>query len=545
MDESRKYMARQAKELICVNVSDISGSFSKTPHTILAATYLTGSNLKQVVRECFNTAQDLLELNNVSVLNYAVDGESLFLAQTHENGTPGNDVYLAKSILVKLKSFSKCELLSLIAENNNVKLTPDLLSDTNDEIEDIPIDFETEMNESLNATICTVKEQESFTQEDIECVMRRCRLSDKDLIDKRLKKCSSLRIEELRYLCLKDAFPSLKKVWLQKCYGVDKFCLNLDDVVYTYVPSSVFSKNKYSHFITTTFDMAHLCNLLRESAAKGRLEEIGLKSASLWQLAENLKFAFLKRIISLKGGSLEYDPMNQKSSEQLLSSCVEAGLEQIGDHTGAKCIRLLRGGILESMDLSGIGSIERCRKICLLKDFLNENIDVFDKLKRSGAKEITAELYQMINFSLDSHITTYLNLEYFNPRRKSTGTVEQFFSQITLMNEGGFKLTCRVLQDILHRVMITNALRLLPDHVKGFSFLRHLNLHMSSYICKQEMNLGEYSYPQVKIGGKYSNVIHPVDSEFDKQKKKRKTPPARIREVIADTGSVRKYFKKF
>ena len=116
----------------------------------------------------------MLELNNVSVLNYAIDGESLFLAQTHENGTQGNDVSLAKSILVKLKSFSKCDLLSLIAENINFKLTPDLLSDTNDEIEDIPIDFETEMNESLHATICSVKEQESFTQEDIECVMRRC-----------------------------------------------------------------------------------------------------------------------------------------------------------------------------------------------------------------------------------------------------------------------------------------------------------------------------------------------------------------------------------
>ena len=172
MDDARIYMARQAKELICVNVSDLSGAYSKSPHTILAATYLTGSNLKQVVRECFTAAQDLLERNNVSVLNYAVDGESLFLAQTHQNGMPGNDLSLAKSILVKLKSFSKNELVSLVAENANVKITSDLKRDSDDEVEVSPGDFEIVINESLH-TICTDKYQESFTQEDIEYVMRK------------------------------------------------------------------------------------------------------------------------------------------------------------------------------------------------------------------------------------------------------------------------------------------------------------------------------------------------------------------------------------
>ena len=92
--------------------------------------------------------------------------------------------------------------------------------------------------------------------------------------------------------------------------------------------------------------------------------------------------------------------MNQKSSEKLLSTYVESGLEQIGDYAGAHCISHLRGGILESMDVSGIGSGKRCRKFCLLKDFLANKIDMFDKLKRSGAEEITLELYQMINFTL-------------------------------------------------------------------------------------------------------------------------------------------------
>ena len=62
-----------------------------------------------------------------------------------------------------------------------------------------------------------------------------------------------------------------------------------------------------------------------------------------------------------------------------------------------------------------------------LKSFLNEKIDVIKKMTRPGPKEITSELFQMMNTSLDSHIVSYLNIEFFNPRRKGTGTVEQFF----------------------------------------------------------------------------------------------------------------------
>ena len=72
----------------------------------------------------------------------------------------------------------------------------------------------------------------------------------------------------------------------------------------------------------------------------------------------------------------------------------------------------------------------------------------------------------MLYCSMDSHIVSYLNIEFYNPRRKSTGTVEQFFSQITLMNDGGRKLNCEVIGDILERVTLTNALKLLPIDVK-------------------------------------------------------------------------------
>ena len=107
------------------------------------------------------------------------------------------------------------------------------------------------------------------------------------------------------------------------------------------------------------------------------------------------------------------------------------------------------------------------------------------------------------------------------------------------MNDGGFRFTCRVLQDILHRVMITNALRLLPDHEKGFSFLKHLNIHMTSYTYKPEKNNCKYAYPQVKKNNN-SNVFHPVDSKFDYQKNKRRTEPTKLKEVSVDTECLKK-----
>ena len=548
LDENRKYLAHQAKELICVNVSDISGSVSRTPHTIVAATYLTGTSLKQVVRECFNTAQELLEVNGVSVLNYAVDGESLFLASRLGNGTPGNDVFLARSIISKLKSFTKRELLSLVVENGNIKV---ILDKTDVSYEDFDLcdgDFRITVDNSIT-NVDMDEDQDSFSQEDIEYALKRVKTTDIKTIEKRREICSSFSIEDLRNLCLREVFPTLKKQWLRKCYGVDQFLVYLKDDILSYIPSSVFEINKYGHFTTVTFDTAHICNLLRESAAKGRLEELGLNTSSLWKLAQQSNFSFLKRILSLKGGSLEYDPMNQKSSELLLSKSVELGLESIGDFDGSKCIRVFREGILESMDVSGIDSTDRCKKIVLLKQFLNLKIDVLDKIKRAGPEEITSELYQMINCSLDSHIVSYVNIEFFNPRRKSTGTVEQFFSQLTLMNDGGSKLTCSVIQDILHRVMITNALRMLPNHVKGFSFLGQLNLHMSSYSDKQDEVMDSILevYPRLKVKDKALNKIIPVDSNFDQQRSTRKRRALRMKHVVMDsgTGAVRKFSKKF
>ena len=51
----------------------------------------------------------------------------------------------------------------------------------------------------------------------------------------------------------------------------------------------------------------------------------------------------------------------------------------------------------------------------------------------------------------------------------------------SLMTDGGGKLNVRQLQDVLKRLIVTSAFRLLPNSVRGFPFLSHLKQHMTSY----------------------------------------------------------------
>ena len=176
------------------------------------------------------------------------------------------------------------------------------------------------------------------------------------------------------------------------------------------------------------------------------------------------------------------------------------------------------------------------------------------KKSNKESNTITNELLQMINCSLDSHIATCANLEFFNPRRKSTGSVEQFFSQVTLMCQGGSKLNCREISDILSRVMLTNALRLAPFSVKGFSFLQNLGMHMTSYKSDkdgQEDSVND-KYPRLKK--EITCDIEPRDSNFDKGHKKPKRKLVikdrdKRHEAFPSTnefdGNVRKFHKKF
>ena len=204
------------------------------------------------------------------------------------------------------------------------------------------------------------------------------------------------------------------------------------------------------------------------------------------------------------------------------------------------------------MDSSGISSKERCKRIDALKKFLNEKVNVLHKLTRPGPAEITAELYQMLHCTLDSHLVSFLNIEFFNPRRKSTGSVEQFFSQITLMNEGGMKLNCDVISDILERVMITNALKLIPISVKGFSFLKFLKLHMTSYTEKSDDNkpgVCKPLYPSISCWDQ-KRTLEPLDSEFDRKVGKKRKFSFTLKETQplpsgSSDGAVRKFHRKF
>ena len=212
---------------------------------------------------------------------------------------------------------------------------------------------------------------------------------------------------------------------------------------------------------------------------------------------------------------------------------------------------MLRKGIVESFDTSGLSSKDRCENVLALKQFLYEKVDICDRIKRPGSQTITNELLQMINASLDSHMVSSLNLEFFHPRRKSTGSVEQFFGQLTMLCDGGMKLDCAMISDIIGRVTITNALRLVPDSVKGFSFLAHLKMHMSSYSENSDSDSKSQvkRYPNLKISSGCSFL--PMDSNFDRQgSRKRKTLSyPKMFEIDVNTliseGEVRKHHKKF
>lgn len=124
-------------------------------------------------------------------------------------------------------------------------------------------------------------------------------------------------------------------------------------------------------------------------------------------------------------------------------------------------------------------------------------------------------------------------------------------SQLTLMNDGGMKLNCSVVTDILERVMITNALRLIPVSVKGFSFLKCLKLHMTSYTEKSEEDedISNPIYPSL-TKEVVKKVITPVDSEFDKKSVKKRKIVFREKKsdktlVGSSDGAVRKFFKTF
>jgi hypothetical protein len=111
-------------------------------------------------------------------------------------------------------------------------------------------------------------------------------------------------------------------------------------------------------------------------------------------------------------------------------------------------------------------------------------------------------------------------------------------------------LDCRQIADILSRVMVINALRMLPVNIKGFHFLSKLHVHMKSYRAPiDEENPDQLSTPSYPKWIKSAlNEIYPTDSFFDKVGSKRKQKaslPGRSEEGVGTDGHPRKYHKTF
>jgi hypothetical protein len=128
-----------------------------------------------------------------------------------------------------------------------------------------------------------------------------------------------------------------------------------------------------------------------------------------------------------------------------------------------------------------------------------------------------------------------------------TSTVEMLFGQLMLMTDGCGKLDVRQLQDVLRRLMLTNALRFLPTNVRGFPFLTQLKQHMKSYKPDDSESsewVKSVPYPSLKTSD--GNII-PHDSSFDKpmvtKKRKLYNPSKPASEV--GTADVRRFHKKF
>ena len=210
----------------------------------------------------------------------------------------------------------------------------------------------------------------------------------------------------------------------------------------------------------------------------------------------------------------------------------------------------ISNGIIGALDTSGRTADQRARALMKLKDSLELNsTSVTSRIRRPSGEDITNELYQMTLVSIDSHIFTSINMEFFHPRRKSTATVEQLFGQLTMMTEGGSKLNCAQFREILKRLMLTNSTRLVPMELKGFTFLTKLGVHMKSYTANEVESCESlrFTYPTLKAN---SVVVKLNNSPFDEYSSKRKTVHGTIsglkdKDVEGSDVNPRKFIKRF
>ena len=558
MQDVRGYLSKKAKELVAVNVSDLSGNPSKTPHTILGATYLTSSSLKLVGRQCLDEVCAMLTANGAKVINIGVDGESLYLASVLSDGTPGTLQSLIKHVFDKLKTIKKERLVELLVLNPAIDLTEQCGTVSDDEEENIEdletcIENEDQITEDVLDSAALIEnsviEISKYTIEDVEEMLDGGNVyQDEESVAQRSNIAKTLTLAHLRLLCLRYLIPRAKQVWLKSSIGIESFQIYFNDGdSLKYSPNTVFEKINGQYFRTISFDYAHIINLFREHAAKGRLSNLGLDKQMLEHLSQQPGFEYLNKIIAIKGNKLVFDSMNQKAAAALFSKKTVSGLQILGYNDGAKCVQLISEG-LAALDESGIDVKTRILRINSLKMFVEQKTDMAATLKRADNQNMTNELVQMLLTTLDSYMYTSMTMQFFNVRRKGTGSVEQLFGQMMMMIEGCGKLDVRQLQDILKRLTLTNSLRLVPYAARGFKFLSQLKQHMKSYTpddFEDQDELTDIEYPTFK---NISANIYPSDSFFDKQKVRKKRDLHFLRESTPhDTvsGKVRKFHEKF
>ena len=545
MHGKKRFLAKEARELVAINLTDLSGNPSDSPHTLLAATFLSSSSLKVVGEKCLKEVIEMVEKKNCVCVNVGVDGESIHLATRLPDGTPGTELALARTTLKQLQSFTKESLIKMISRNSliDIRCKETGVEDGNELEEPIIEDLVANLEDTLTLVHEDQEVDTSFTLEDIETMLG----SDLTNVNpKREAELKSYKVGDLRMIGLRHIFPQLKKQWMIRNMGhetISIFCKDGQKVEHS--SSTVFKKTGKGFFRTVTFDFAHIINLFRESAATGKLENLGLKVNKLVELSKKEGFNYLEQIIALKNGKLKFDSMNQKCATSLFSQKTVEGLRGLNDFEGAKAVKVISNGLL-AMDESGIKSEERVKSLMTLKNYLLEKNDILERLKRPDEKHVTNELFQMTLVSIDSNICTYLNLEFYNPRRKSTSSVESLFGQMMLMTDGCSRLGVRQLHDVLQRLALSSALRLLPVKVRGFTFLGQLKRHMTSYNPESDdhnESEGSWSYPVLKIS---DGSITPADSCFDKKASKRRQMKGKIRPMRESSfdGNVRKFHKK-
>ena len=547
LSSKTNYLTKQARELVAINLSDMSGNPSDSPHTVLAATYLTSKSLKVIGQECLNDVISTVEERHCACMNIGVDGESLHLATNLPSGASGTELSLARNTMKLLQSLSKENLVNFMSRNVSIAIPGGQNVDIElDEDEDVPdINVEENLECAISGLLSDNPALEDSTIEDIETMLGGETKANN--IEERKVQFKLLSVNELRATSLKYLFPTLKRQWLIKHFGQDKINISFQDSrKVDYVPSNVFHRSPKEFYRTVTFDFAHLLNLYRESAATGKMTNLGIRVEKLEELSKADGFKYLQSAIALVKGKLKFDPMNQRCAASLFSEKTVEGLKGLDDYEGAKGIQIVSRGLL-AMDESGISCDNRLDALLSLKQYVESKNDVFQRLIRSDGNHITNELYQMTLCSIDSHICTYLNLEFFNPRRKSTSSVEMLFGQLMMMTDGCSRLNVRQLHDVLHRLMLANALRLVPLKVRGFKFLGYLRRHMKSYRPDDSEDALStlISYPHAfHSHGSVTSSNSYFDCEKRKYKRRHLVEPRAIPHERTFDGNVRKFHKK-